>query len=138
MKKIKETALYFHDFMSSKDESKEELDNIIAEFKHNGIEFESEVADTDTPPMRGGSSEKSYDILFFDWGGASVGCQGLFDSFCRQILEEALECPSKVYVMCSLFTVSAMKEAEAEFTDESDRLSSRHESAVNEVVITGE
>ena len=110
-KKIKGEVLYFHDFMSNEQESKEELDNIIAEFKENGIEFESEVKDTDTPPMGNGG----YDILFFDWGGASVGCQGLFDSFCRHILEEALECPSKVYVMCSAFTTRAMVEAKKEF-----------------------
>ena len=70
---------------------------------------------TDVPPMRGSGEERNYDILFFDWGGASAGCQGLFDSFCRQILEESLDCPSKVYVMCSLFTTIAMKEAKAEF-----------------------
>ena len=37
MKIIKEQALYFHDFMSNEKESKKELDNIIAEFKENGI-----------------------------------------------------------------------------------------------------
>ena len=115
MKVIKEQALYFHDFMSNEKESKKELDNIIAEFKENGIEFENEIPDTDVPPMRGSGKERNYDILFFDWGGASVGCQGLFDSFCRKILEESLDCPSKVYVMCSLFTARAMKEAKTEF-----------------------
>lgn len=57
---------------------------------------------------------KSYDILLFDWGGASLGNSNM-RHFCRYILNEAIEKPSRIYIMVSTFTADAMKEALDDF-----------------------
>jgi len=54
--------------------------------------------------------DKYFDVLFFDWGGMSIG-NSLLETFCKQILEHAKEHPSKLYVMTSMFTEEAMKDA---------------------------
>jgi len=110
MKTIKEIALYFHDWMSDDEETAEEVKLIEREMLNEDIKFESGIGETDMPPFK----ERNYDILFFDWGGAMIG-NNMMGHFCQNILEEALECPSKVYVMVSSFTRTAMREAQRDF-----------------------
>lgn len=55
-----------------------------------------------------------FDVLFFDWGGASLG-NSLLESFCNRILSHAVEHPSKEYVITSKFTGFAMNDALLEF-----------------------
>lgn len=53
---------------------------------------------------------KNYDILFYDWGGMSLG-NSLMESTCRQIVRDAENNPNKYYVICSTFTSYAMEDA---------------------------
>lgn len=53
---------------------------------------------------------KNYDILFYDWGGMSLG-NSLMESTCRQIVRDSVENPNKYYVICSTFTSYAMEDA---------------------------
>lgn len=57
-----------------------------------------------------------YDILFFDWGGMSMG-NSLLESFCRVILKAAEEHPSRYFCMTSVFTKYAMIDACIEYTN---------------------
>jgi len=70
--------------------------------KHN-INFN--IIFTDIPPW-----EENFDILFFDWGGISIG-NSMLEHFCRWIIEHAENHPGNIYVMTSLFTERAMEDA---------------------------
>jgi len=59
----------------------------------------------------------SFDILFFDWGGMSMG-NSLLEHFCDYILKHAEENPSRIYIMNSTFTAYAMRDAKEEYGDE--------------------
>lgn len=65
---------------------------------------------TTLPPLIGHSHELPYDILFFDWGGMSLG-NSMMEHYCRYILDEAENHPSKCYVMVSRMTEAAMQDA---------------------------
>lgn len=111
MKTIKAKTYYFADMFWSSffDSIEDEFNEMVAlPFKAAGIKFEN-VTCTDTPPFK-----ESYEILFFDWGGMSLG-NSLLNSFCRQILQEAKDNPSIDYIMTSTFTSSAMKDAQLDF-----------------------
>lgn len=109
MKKLN-NVLYFHD---CGDEPGLEIRLFQREFYKNGYEV-SIIEETDLPPFKNTSNEKSYDILLFDWGGMMIGNSLIF-SFCENILSEALECPNKIYIMVSNFTAEAMREAQTDF-----------------------
>ena len=117
MKEIKETVLYFHDFMTNEDQTKEEIRHLQREFHDNGL-LVREIKETETPPFR---DKEYYDILLFDWGGAMIG-NSCMRHFCISILEEALEKPSKVYIMSSHYTTEAMKEAQKSFKEANGEL----------------
>jgi len=51
-----------------------------------------------------------FSILFFDWGGMSIG-NSLLEHFCEYIVEHAHEHPSREYIVTSLFTENAMLDA---------------------------
>ena len=51
----------------------------------------------------------NYDILFFDYGGISIG-NSLLEHFCSSIIELAEKYPSRYFCMVSQFTEYAMKE----------------------------
>jgi hypothetical protein len=51
-----------------------------------------------------------FDVLFFDWGGMSIG-NDLLEHFCEDIVEHAHDHPQKEYVVTSHFTYLAMKDA---------------------------
>jgi hypothetical protein len=67
-------------------------------------------------PEAGGGQclAKDFDILFFDWGGMSVGNDCL-QRFCRYILDDAENHTNRYYVMVSMFTEEAMKDAVMDF-----------------------
>ena len=64
------------------------------------------VEATTAPPFYGAT----FDVLFFDWGGMSMG-NSLLQDFCREIIKQAEDAPSKVFVMTSTFTGMAMRDA---------------------------
>jgi hypothetical protein len=110
MKKLNDLVLYFHDYMTNEEETQEEVRRFQRDFFTNGIQIDN-IETTDNPPFNG---NKSYDILLFDWGGASIGNSNM-RHFCRYILDEAIEKPSRIYIMVSSFTADAMKEALDDF-----------------------
>ena len=50
-----------------------------------------------------------FDVMFFDYGGMSMG-NSMLESFCRRILKHAEDHPQKFYVMTSTFTAYAMND----------------------------
>jgi hypothetical protein len=116
MKTLNDKVLYFHDFMTDEEQTQEEVRRFQRKFFENGIQID-EIQTTDTPPF----GEMRYDILLFDWGGASIG-NSLMGSFCEDILNEALEKPSRLYIMVSSFTAEAMKEAYESFKEANGEL----------------
>lgn len=77
---------------------------IINPLIKKGIFFDK-IECTDTPPFK-----DIYDILFFDWGGMSIG-NSLLEHFCKYIIDFAKDYPSRYYIMTSTFTEAAMKDA---------------------------
>jgi hypothetical protein len=107
-KKLK--FLYFGDMCG---DLNEERDHIAEELKDNGIEVDIDV--TDMPPR-----DMDYDVLFFDWGGMSVG-NSMLEHFCREFIEDAKDKPSRMYIMTSMFTTAAMEDALSYFDRELDK-----------------
>lgn len=105
-------VVYFADSMLSMrfDTQEEECKEAIEEPLHTlGIRFHK-IECTTNPPF----GKMDYDILFFDYGGMSIG-NSLMQSFCRQILMEAKDYPSRYYVMVSSFTERAMRDIQKEY-----------------------
>ena len=110
-------VVYFADIMCSVKNPtiQEEWDNEVAKkLKEEGLIFEN-VKCMESPPFGEG-----YDILFFDWGGMSIG-NSMLGSFCRAITREAADKPNTYYVMVSNFTSRAMEDA-LETLDNVDKL----------------
>jgi len=100
MKKPK--VIYFADPMG---DLQDEVDDILLSVENKtGLEIEFALI-TDEPPFK-----KSFDILFFDWGGMSVGNDTL-GMFCREIIKIAEDKPGKIFIMTSSFTKRAMEDA---------------------------
>lgn len=100
-------VVYFGDAMLTFDVESvdEEFEKTIEpEILENGLKFEN-VKCVDFPPFG-----ENYDILFFDWGGMSIG-NDMLGSFCRHITREAKDRPNTYYVMTSNFTKYAMEDA---------------------------
>lgn len=101
-------AIYFGDPM---DNIQEEGKRIQETCKEGGdLEFHPFII-TDTPPFK-----EIYDVLFFDWGGMSLG-NSLMESFCRQIVGIAESNPNRCFVMVSQFTKAAMEDTIRELPD---------------------
>ena len=93
-------CIYFADLMGDIQQEKRQ---ILRELKHDyGIELE--ITATDRPPF-----ERKFDVLFFDWGGMSMG-NSMLHSFCEEIVKHAENHPSSLYIMTSSFTEEAMKD----------------------------
>jgi hypothetical protein len=60
--------------------------------------------------------DERFDILFFDWGGMSMG-NSLMEHFCREILKLAEDNPGRVFIMTSTMTAAAMVDALEELKD---------------------
>lgn len=107
MKTLKGTALFFLDAIGSGDQTpQEEMQSIIKELKSEGVKF-TDTYLTESPPFRG---EKSFDYLFFDWGGMSLG-NSMLQHFARYLLKDAEDNPSKFYIMVSRMTADAVRDA---------------------------
>lgn len=101
-------AVYFADCMFSGEITsieQEWKEQVAPMLKKEGIEFKK-VTCSEAPPF----DKLPYEVLFFDWGGMSMG-NGLLGSFCRQITREAADKPNTFYVMTSSFTQWAMEDA---------------------------
>lgn len=57
---------------------------------------------------------ESFDYMFFDYGGMSLG-NSLMESLCRHITNEAEKYPSRSFIIVSTFTQYAMRDAINEF-----------------------
>lgn len=104
----KHKVIYFADMMvSGKYETIEEEyeGELKPKLKSEGIEFEN-VEFTESPPF----GKSNFDIMFFDWGGMSLG-NSCMDHYCRYIIKDAENNPSKLYCMVSRFTADAMSDA---------------------------
>lgn len=108
MKSLKNKKLiYFHDPLG---DTKEEVEGIVLELQSQGYDIEStDIIPTNTPPF-----DEKFDVLFFDWGGMSLG-NSMIDHFCNHIIKLANDNPSRCFVMTSLQTMEAMTEAIREF-----------------------
>jgi len=111
---IKRNVYYFADlfwentFGSQREEFDQTVATIAAKY---GITFEN-VKCVDTPPFG-----ESYSILFFDWGGMSLG-NSLMEHFCKYIIKEAIDRPSVDYVMTSRLTKNAMEDAKSQIPND--------------------
>ena len=74
---------------------------------------------TIAPPF--GDDAPAFDVLFFDWGGMSIG-NSLLEHFCRYIVEDARAKPERLYLMVSDFTARAMRDFESELTASKEEL----------------
>lgn len=99
-------VIYFADAMGDTEEEGESIRHGLL-----SIGIETSVKVTDMPPFN-----EPFDVLFFDWGGMSLG-NSLLDSFCRQIVEQASDYPSRIYVMASEFTKWAMEDIKGELSE---------------------
>jgi hypothetical protein len=102
-------AIYFADPMLSF-----MVESIDQEFKEK-IEspFETEnilINGLNTRLMTSYPTNEKYDFLFFDYGGMSMG-NSLMESFIRDIINDAEKYPNRCFVMTSMFTSYAMKDA---------------------------
>jgi hypothetical protein len=57
--------------------------------------------------------DNTFDVLFFDWGGMSLG-NSMLQHFSSRIINHAREHPDRLYVMTSKMTAYAMKEMQSE------------------------
>ncbi len=102
MKKAK--IIYFCDIPMN-ETPKEEWKMHAEELKGLGLDV-GKVECVTIPPF-----DKHFDILFFDWGGMSMG-NSLLESFCREVLRLADDNPSRMFVMASFMTKDAMNDAQ--------------------------
>jgi hypothetical protein len=96
-------VIYFHDYVDPEEEERE-LNLIQNTLKENGIILD--IVATDLPPKE----DEYYDIMFFDWGGMSLG-NSMLDHFCEHWIEDARNKPDRIYIMTSFFTSAAMQDA---------------------------
>lgn len=102
--------LYFHDHTENLELEVECIKKRLQE--KTGLQPEIET--TDIPPF----DDKYYDVLFFDWGGMSIG-NSMLEKFCEYIVNQAEEKPNRIYIMTSLFTRDAMKDVLSRYEENS-------------------
>lgn len=96
--------IYFADIMG---DIKEEAQEIEKRLRKDGINNFKTIEIHDEPQFL---ENRRFDVLFFDWGGMSIG-NSMLEHFCDEIIKHAEEHPSRIYVMNSTFTAYAMKDA---------------------------
>jgi hypothetical protein len=100
--------LYFCDLMGDADVELEDIKRELSDLQRESScpKFKiPEIEITTLPP-----SQINFDVLFFDWGGMSIG-NSLLDHFCEHFIDDAREHPSRIYIMTSYFTMRAMEDA---------------------------
>lgn len=102
-------AIFFHD-PSDLLTGESELDWLEYKLGEHNIEIPN-LEETTLPPW-----DDNYDILFFDYGGMSLG-NNLLEMFCNDVVEEAREHPNRIYIMVSDYTTAAMHEFEKDMGD---------------------
>ena len=115
-----ERVIYFADPMLTfgcKSIEEEYRDGVGLRLKTHCIKFHDVHCTTEPPFASGNSGIEHFDILFFDWGGMGTLDQRLMMNYCRMLLKDAQEHPSRFYVVASAFTELAMKDAMSEFRD---------------------
>lgn len=121
-KHLKGKIIYLHDFMLSAavEDGWDEFKSVVeTPLKSKNVLIDGlKLNVTDNPNV---IFDSSYDVLFFDWGGASLG-NSLLENFCRYIIKEAEDNPSKKFVMVSNFTEYAMNDALSEFNQNLDNV----------------
>jgi len=121
-KAFPEKVVYFADPMLTfgcQSIEQEYKENVELKLKLHSIKF-TDIRCTTDPPFAGARKHRDmghYDILFFDWGGMGVVDQRMMSDYCRLMLRDATENPSRFYVVTSAFTEAAMKDAMANFAD---------------------
>ncbi|KKN82743.1 hypothetical protein LCGC14_0305670 [marine sediment metagenome] len=107
--KVKElifkNAVYWHDYVDADDLKLDLKIQVLDPCKQKGITLKK-VRTSDLPQVL----KENFDILFFDWGGMSMG-NSCLQHFCRYIIKHAEDNPSRVYVMVSTMTSYAMADA---------------------------
>lgn len=103
-------AIYFCDPMG---DCEKECNEIVRYLKDNNITLDVEAQDV--PKWL--NEKQKFDILFFDYGGMRMG-NSMLECFCEEIIKDAENHPSRIYVMCSQFTKEAMREAKDYFSVE--------------------
>lgn len=93
-------AIYFADPMG---DHPSEILLISDALRDHGIKID--IIDYERPPKK----DDDYDIMFFDWGGMSIG-NSILEHFCEHWIEEARNKPNRLYVMTSHFTQVAMED----------------------------
>lgn len=93
-------AIYFGDPVGDIEEERAAIQEYL---ESNDIIID--IVATDIPPW-----DEKFDVLFFDWGGMSLG-NSMLEHFCRWIIEHAENHPGNIYIMTSVFTKRAMKDA---------------------------
>lgn len=95
--------IYFADLMG---DLEEEAKQIELQLIKNGITNFKKIEIREVPQFL---ENERFDVLFFDWGGMSIG-NSLLEHFCDQIIKHAIEHPSRLYIMNSVFTAEAMQD----------------------------
>lgn len=105
-------GLYWHDYVDP-DEEKLDLEiQVLKPLEKNEIYFLKPIECREFPQCL----EEKFDVLFFDWGGMSLG-NSLINNFCSYIYKHAENNPNRFYIMVSSFTKAAMEDAIIEFGD---------------------
>ncbi len=102
--KLFTNAVYWHDCVDADDVKLDFKMQVLDPCEENDIILEKHRT-SDLPQVL----HEDYDILFFDWGGMSLG-NSMMEHFCSYIIKHASDNPSRYYVMVSTFTAYAMKD----------------------------
>ncbi len=103
-------GIYWHDFVEKDIEQLDLTTQVMNPLIAEEIFFTNPIECREFPDCL----EEKFDVLFFDWGGMSLG-NSCMEHFCRYIYKHAEEHSSRFYVMVSSFTAEAMKDAIKEF-----------------------
>lgn len=102
MKNLTGRIIYFGDIMGDLEEEAEFIQKKLKNLDVKCLAIEIQ----ETPEF----FDEQFDVMFFDWGGMSVG-NSLMDHFCREIIKMSENKPSTAFVMVSRFTKEAMEDA---------------------------
>ena len=105
-------GIYWHDYVEPDIEKLDLAIQVMNPLIAEEIFFKNSIECREFPNCL----EENFDVLFFDWGGMSLG-NSLMEHFCRYIYKHAEDNPNRFYVMVSAFTTEAMEDAIKELGD---------------------